>query len=254
MQQADVVIIGAGAAGLMAGIWAGRTNPNRRIVLLDGANKLGANSGGRRRTLQRHPIRSMPAPTQALRATPSIRCSGASTCRRPFGSSMKSASAETRRSGQAVPVTDSAHTVLNALLDEARGVHFVSNARAASSMLSAWTMLCHRRFMGRNPVRQGCAGDRRCLPKPVLTATATRWSNPQGIPLTPRIFPALVPLICRAIISLFAQRRYRVGNARSTRPVRQKAAILHQLYALHAFWAIGTVCARHQPLLPCGAV
>ena len=38
----DILIIGAGAAGLMAGIWAGRTNPTRRIVILDGASKLGA--------------------------------------------------------------------------------------------------------------------------------------------------------------------------------------------------------------------
>ncbi|HEX2619897.1 MAG TPA: NAD(P)/FAD-dependent oxidoreductase, partial [Phototrophicaceae bacterium] len=44
MQQtkAEIVIIGAGAAGLMAGIQAGRHNPNRSIVMLDGAKKLGA--------------------------------------------------------------------------------------------------------------------------------------------------------------------------------------------------------------------
>ncbi len=50
-EYSDVTIIGAGAAGLMAGIWAGRTNPNRRIVILDGAKKPGAKilvSGGGR--------------------------------------------------------------------------------------------------------------------------------------------------------------------------------------------------------------
>ena len=41
-ERADVVIVGAGAAGLMAGIWAGRSSPGRRIVLLDGAVHLGA--------------------------------------------------------------------------------------------------------------------------------------------------------------------------------------------------------------------
>ena len=41
-EQCDVVIVGAGAAGLMAAIWAGRTHPGRSIVLLDGARKLGA--------------------------------------------------------------------------------------------------------------------------------------------------------------------------------------------------------------------
>ncbi|MCA9993171.1 MAG: NAD(P)/FAD-dependent oxidoreductase, partial [Anaerolineales bacterium] len=40
-ERADVVIVGAGAAGLMAAIWAGRAGGGRRIVLLDGARKLG---------------------------------------------------------------------------------------------------------------------------------------------------------------------------------------------------------------------
>ncbi len=50
-ERADVVIVGAGAAGLVAAIWAGRTGPGRRIVLLDGARKPGAKiliSGGGR--------------------------------------------------------------------------------------------------------------------------------------------------------------------------------------------------------------
>jgi hypothetical protein len=50
-ESVDVAIIGAGAAGLMAGIWAGRVNPRRSIMLLDGAKQLGAKilvSGGGR--------------------------------------------------------------------------------------------------------------------------------------------------------------------------------------------------------------
>lgn len=38
----DVIIVGAGAAGLMTAIWAGRTYPDKSITLLDGAKKLGA--------------------------------------------------------------------------------------------------------------------------------------------------------------------------------------------------------------------
>src|SRR5258706_15027732 len=38
---ADVAVVGAGAAGLMASIWAGRT-AGRRVVCLDGAERLGA--------------------------------------------------------------------------------------------------------------------------------------------------------------------------------------------------------------------
>ena len=41
-EMIDVAIVGAGAAGLFAAIWAGRTQPKRRIVALDGAQKLGA--------------------------------------------------------------------------------------------------------------------------------------------------------------------------------------------------------------------
>jgi predicted Rossmann fold flavoprotein len=49
--RADVAIVGAGAAGLAATIFAGRAHPNRSIVLLDGARKPGAKilvSGGSR--------------------------------------------------------------------------------------------------------------------------------------------------------------------------------------------------------------
>ena len=45
-QRADIVVVGLGAAGLMASIWAGRTakaaGRGLRIVGLDGATRLGA--------------------------------------------------------------------------------------------------------------------------------------------------------------------------------------------------------------------
>ena len=47
----DLAVVGAGAAGLMAAIWARRTAPDRSVVLLDGARTLGAKilvSGGGR--------------------------------------------------------------------------------------------------------------------------------------------------------------------------------------------------------------
>jgi succinate dehydrogenase/fumarate reductase flavoprotein subunit len=37
IDRADMVIIGAGAAGLMAGIWAGRSHPHRSIVIISTA-------------------------------------------------------------------------------------------------------------------------------------------------------------------------------------------------------------------------
>ena len=50
-QYADIAIIGAGAAGLAAGIFAAETNPSLRIILLDSAKTIGAKiliSGGGR--------------------------------------------------------------------------------------------------------------------------------------------------------------------------------------------------------------
>ena len=43
----------------MAGIWAGRTNPNRKIIILDGAQKLGAKilvAGGGRCNVTHHTV------------------------------------------------------------------------------------------------------------------------------------------------------------------------------------------------------
>src|SRR5512139_2123643 len=51
MGNPDVVIIGGGAAGLMAAIWAARTAPGAEVLVLDSARKLGAKilvSGGGR--------------------------------------------------------------------------------------------------------------------------------------------------------------------------------------------------------------
>ncbi|HZM50283.1 MAG TPA: NAD(P)/FAD-dependent oxidoreductase, partial [Vicinamibacteria bacterium] len=51
--------MGAGAAGLMAAIWAARTEPGRRVVVLDGARVLGAKilvSGGGRCNVTHHAV------------------------------------------------------------------------------------------------------------------------------------------------------------------------------------------------------
>ncbi|HJT16535.1 MAG TPA: NAD(P)/FAD-dependent oxidoreductase [Thermoanaerobaculia bacterium] len=40
--QCDIAVVGGGAAGLMAAIFAARNAPNRRVVVIDGAQKIGA--------------------------------------------------------------------------------------------------------------------------------------------------------------------------------------------------------------------
>ena len=63
MEQADVVIVGAGAAGLMTAIWAGRTCTQGgvacRIVVVDGARTIGAKilvAGGGRCNVTHHRV------------------------------------------------------------------------------------------------------------------------------------------------------------------------------------------------------
>src|SRR6188472_123705 len=49
--EADVAVVGAGAAGLATAIFIGRSNPGLKVVLLDGARRPGAKilvSGGGR--------------------------------------------------------------------------------------------------------------------------------------------------------------------------------------------------------------
>jgi predicted Rossmann fold flavoprotein len=57
-QHADIAILGAGAAGLAAGIFAAETNPSLRIILLDGAKTIGAkilvSGGGRCNVTNQH--------------------------------------------------------------------------------------------------------------------------------------------------------------------------------------------------------
>jgi predicted Rossmann fold flavoprotein len=121
-ERVDVAIVGGGAAGLMAGIFAGRAGRGRRIVVLDGAARLGAKiliAGGGRCNVthdvvdesafagaSRHAIRKVlrrfdvPATVAFFRE---------------LGVTLKR-----EETGKLFPTTDRAETVLDALLGAAR--------------------------------------------------------------------------------------------------------------------------------------
>jgi len=121
--RADIIVIGAGAAGLMASIQAARANPHASILVLDGARKLGAKiliaGGGRCNVTHDHVDErafagsTPPAIRKVLR-----RFDVKATVEffEEIGVTLKR-----EETGKLFPTTDDARTVLNALLDEVRG-------------------------------------------------------------------------------------------------------------------------------------
>lgn len=119
--HADILIIGAGAAGLMAGIWAGRMNPERRIVILDGARKLGAKilvAGGGRCNVTHDEVTAEAFAGSSRNAIGKVLrhfdVPQVVQFFRELGVELKR-----EETGKLFPVTDSAKTVLYALLTAA---------------------------------------------------------------------------------------------------------------------------------------
>ncbi len=131
--HAHVIIVGAGAAGLTAAIFAARRRPEAAIVLLDGARRLGAKilaSGGGRCNVTN------------VRVTPADFCGGSPNIIRrvldalPVDQTVAffreiGVTLHEEEDGKLFPHSNYAHTVLDALLAEARarGVRIVHPAR-----------------------------------------------------------------------------------------------------------------------------
>ena len=118
-QHADIAIIGAGAAGLMAAIHAHRTRPDARIVLLDGARKIGAKilvAGGGRCNVTHHRVTpddyatSSASRNQLKRVLASFSVRDTIAFFEDLGVKLKQ-----EDTGKLFPITDKARTVLNAL-------------------------------------------------------------------------------------------------------------------------------------------
>jgi len=198
--DADVLIIGAGAAGLMAAIWAARSRPQPRVILLDGARKLGAKilvAGGGRCNVTHHAVSeadfagsSPPAIRKVLR-----RFDVAATIAffQELGVTLKQ-----EDTGKLFPTTDQAATVLRALVEAAR--------QAGVSLRHPWRVeQVNRRADGGFTVQgsPGTLSARRLvlatgglsLPKSGSDGAGYRFATSLGHRLTPDLFPALVPLV-----------------------------------------------------------
>jgi predicted Rossmann fold flavoprotein len=118
----DAAVVGAGAAGLMTAIWARRTSPSMRVVLLDGARTLGAKilvAGGGRCNVTHHEVDETAFAGSSPKAIRKVlrRFGVADTIAffRARGVALKR-----EDTGKLFPTTDRARTVLDALLGAAR--------------------------------------------------------------------------------------------------------------------------------------
>jgi len=197
-EAVDVAIVGAGAAGLMAAIQAGRTGRGLSIVLLDGASKIGAKilvAGGGRCNVTHHEVKE----SDFAGSTPgAIR----KVLRRfdvpvtieffeRIGVALKR-----EETGKLFPVTDDARTVLDALVRAARAagaeirhprrVEEVQNDGDEYRIAGAWGSLRARRVV--------IATGGRSLPKSGSDGHGFSIVRSLGHSITPLVTPALVPL------------------------------------------------------------
>lgn len=196
--DADLAIIGAGAAGLMAGIWAGRTNPHRRIVILDGARTLGAKilvAGGGRCNVTHHAIEVSAYAGSSPHAIAKVlrRFDVPQTVAffRELGVALKR-----EETGKLFPATDSAKTVLAALLTAAADagvtirhpcrVETVARQDGGFRVQGPWGQLAAGQVI--------LATGGKSLPKSGSDGHGHRIAAALGHSITPAVFPALVPL------------------------------------------------------------
>ena len=196
--QIDILIIGAGAAGLMAGIWASRTYPDRQIVILDSARKLGAKilvSGGGRCNVTHDEVDAAAYAGSSRNAIKKVlrRFDVPQTIAffREIGVALKR-----EETGKLFPVSDSARTVLDGLLTAVsqpnvvirhpNRVEAVAKTETGFCVSGAWGELQTDRLL--------LATGGQSIPKSGSDGHGYALAKALGHTLTPRLFPALVPL------------------------------------------------------------
>lgn len=205
MGEFDVAVIGAGAAGLMAAAWAVRTRPQSRVVVLDGATKLGAKilvAGGGRCNVTHHEVDESAYAGSSRNAIKKVLLQfGVEDTIKFF----RELGVELKRedTGKLFPVTDDARTVLNALLDAVRSggagaevrhpsrvTHVARNGDGfAVELGGSLPSITTRRVI--------LATGGMSLPKSGSDGFGYTLAKNLGHSITPEVFPGLVPLLLK---------------------------------------------------------
>ena len=191
----DVVIVGAGAAGLATAVFAKRRHPSLSVLLLDGATKIGAKilvSGGGRCNVtnsvvtendfyggSRNVVRRLLREFDAGRAADFFREIGVPLHEEP--------------GGKLFPDSNSARTVLDALLAEAErlGVELVTGRRVTEIKQGFEVVTAEETYKARRVV---LATGGQSLPKTGSDGFGYKLASSLGHSIVPPT-PGLVPLI-----------------------------------------------------------
>jgi predicted Rossmann fold flavoprotein len=206
--EIDIAVIGAGAAGLMAAVFAGRTlGPQSRVVAFDGARTLGAKvlvAGGGRCNVTHHRVDESAYAGSSRNAIKKVlrRFDVPQTV--AFFESL-GVTLKREDTGKLFPTTDSARTVLDALLRAVKstGAEIVHPWRVArvvrdEGLANGGGFLIHPADATLEPLQARrvilCTGGK-SLPKSGSDGLGHAIAKSLGHSITPRVFPALVPLL-----------------------------------------------------------
>ncbi|MBA2116414.1 hypothetical protein HOV93_36030 [Planctomycetes bacterium FF15] len=198
-----MAIVGGGAAGLFAAIWTARADAKRRIVILDGAKRIGAKiliAGGGRCNVTNEKV----TPKDFSGSSPNTIKKVLNRFTQPqtieffaeLGVRLKR-----EPTGKLFPTTDKARTVLDAMLAEVDRLgieiclnHRVENIRASSDesaqpsfeITGPWGHLVATKVI--------LATGGKSVPQTGSDGHGLEMARRLGHELTPKTFPALVPL------------------------------------------------------------
>jgi predicted Rossmann fold flavoprotein len=201
-EHADLVVVGAGAAGLFAAIHAGRAGA--RVVALDGARVIGAKilvAGGGRCNVTHHAVdeKAYAGSTPGAIRTVLRKFTVEDTVRffEAYGVELKR-----EDTGKLFPTTDDAHTILNALLQAVRdaGVELrfprrVTRLERAPDDSNGGGFIVAGDWGEIHAPRVVLSTGGKALPKSGSDGGGYDFARALGHTVTDRVYPALVPLI-----------------------------------------------------------
>lgn len=194
---ADIAIVGAGAAGLMAAIFARRASSGLRVVALDGAKRIGAKiliAGGGRCNVTHDVVTAADFNGSRNAIAKVLRTFDVEATVRFFAE--LGVTLKVEEGGKLFPTTDRARTVLEALVGavEQAGAEIIDDCRvtAISRNETGFLLETSRGVMHAKKVILATGG--RSVPKTGSDGSGYLLARALGHTVTD-VFPALVPLV-----------------------------------------------------------